>query len=376
MQDLKQTYSYKSQYVDSPEDLLEKIINKTIIPHQIEVQPGPKSNALCWLKCPYCYGGSSKMSGETLDDTRYIEVLHEIATGGVSKFIFAGYATDPLNYKYIDELVKVPVTYNATIGFHTKAIKVSDSLVDMISTDEIDPKSYFSVSVDAGDSQTYNKVHGMNEFGPKIFDKVKQNIEKITNEIKKRKSRTVTSATYLLNSYNSELKQVSKFIHDFRNLGVDLIRFSFPQTPRGYKAKLSEDANVPNRDEKSYIMEALFDHIKNEDSEKCRVLAIDYDEEMNIENVARTLPCFARWVFPSIGFDGYLGHCSEAATPHFREMTLGNLNENNFWDLYYNYDPTKLQETIRISGNQMSRLDCRCDRKEHQVNKIMKTLKF
>ena len=79
MQDLKQTYSYKSQYVDSPEDLLEKIINKTIIPHQIEVQPGPKSNALCWLKCPYCYGGSSKMSGETLDDTRYIEVLHEIA---------------------------------------------------------------------------------------------------------------------------------------------------------------------------------------------------------------------------------------------------------------------------------------------------------
>ena len=97
---------------------------------------------------------------------------------------------------------------------------------------------------------------------------------------------------------------------------------------------------------------------------------------MNIENVARTLPCFARWVFPSIGFDGYLGHCSEAAAPHFREMTLGNLNENNFWDLYYNYDPTKLQETIRISGNQMSRLDCRCDRKEHQVNKIMKTLKF
>ena len=161
MQNLKQIYSYKNQYVQNPEHLIEQIINKTIIPHQIEVQPGPKSKSLCWLKCPYCYGGSSQMSEESLDDARYIEVLSEIAQGGVDKFIFAGYATDPLNYKYIDKLVQVPFTYNAIIGFHTKAIKVSDDLIYMITTNEIDPKSYFSVSVDAGDPQSYNKVHGM-----------------------------------------------------------------------------------------------------------------------------------------------------------------------------------------------------------------------
>ena len=70
------------------------------------------------------------------------EILSEIAQGGVKKFIFAGYATDPLNYKYIDNLVNVPFTYNAIIGFHTKAIKVSNDLIDMIATNEIDPKSY------------------------------------------------------------------------------------------------------------------------------------------------------------------------------------------------------------------------------------------
>ena len=222
MQDLKEVYNYKNQYVPSPEDLLEQIINKTVMPHQIEVQPGPKSKALCWLKCPYCYGGSSEMSGESLNDTRYVEVLSEIAQGGVRKFIFAGYATDPLNYKYIDNLVTVPFTYNATIGFHTKAIKVSDNLVDMIASNEIDPKSYFSISVDAGDSPTYNKVHGMNEFGPNIYDRVKQNIERITNRIAAENSQTATSATYLLNSHNSDLKHVSKFIQDFKNLGVNL----------------------------------------------------------------------------------------------------------------------------------------------------------
>lgn len=376
MQNLKQVYSYKNQYVQSPEHLIEQIINKTIIPHQIEVQPGPKSKSLCWLKCPYCYGGSSQMSGESLDDTRYIEILSEIAHGGVNKFIFAGYATDPLNFKYIDKLVNVPFNYNAIIGFHTKAIKVSDDLIYMISTNEIDPKSYFSVSVDAGDNQTYNKVHGMNEFGPNLYDRVKKNIQKITNRIAAENSKTTTSATYLLNSHNSNLKQVSKFIYDFKNLGVDLIRFSFPQTPRGYEAELSEDKNVPNKDEKSIIMKELFDYIEEEDSKHCRVLAIDYDDEMDIENISRTIPCFARWVFPSIGFDGYLGHCSEAAAPHFREMSLGNLNDNNFWDLYYDYDPEKLKETIKLSSSQMSRLDCRCDRKEHQVNQIMKKIKF
>ena len=46
-------------------------------------------------KCPYCYGGSSQMSEGSLSDTRYIEILSEIAQGGVKKFIFAGYATDP-----------------------------------------------------------------------------------------------------------------------------------------------------------------------------------------------------------------------------------------------------------------------------------------
>ena len=376
MQNLKDVYSYRNQYVQSPEHLIEQIINKTIIPHQIEVQPGPKSKSLCWLKCPYCYGGSSQMSGESLSDTRYIEILSEIAQGGVKKFIFAGYATDPLNYKYIDRLVNVPFTYNAIIGFHTKAIKVSDDLIHMITTNEIDPKSYFSVSVDAGDAKTYNKVHGMNEFGPNLYDKVKQNIEKITNKIAAENSQTTTSATYLLNSHNSDLKQVSKFIYDFKNLGMDLIRFSFPQTPRGYEAALSKDENVPNKDEKSNIMKELFDYIKEEDSKNCRVLAIDYDDEMDIENIARTIPCFARWVFPSIGFDGYLGHCSEAAAPHFKKMSLGNLNNNNFWDLYYDYDPEKLKEVITMSSKQMSRLDCRCDRKEHQVNKIMKTVKF
>ena len=100
--DLRSAYSYKNLYVENPQGLIQSIKDKTVIPYQVEVQPGPKSNKLCWLDCPYCYGGSSKMTDEHLEDKRYVDILKQISDGGVNKLIFAGYATDPLNYKYID----------------------------------------------------------------------------------------------------------------------------------------------------------------------------------------------------------------------------------------------------------------------------------
>ena len=68
--DLKKVYSYKNMYVEDPQNLSEDIKNKSVVPYQVEVQPGPKSKKLCWLDCPYCYGGSSKMTDEHLDDDR------------------------------------------------------------------------------------------------------------------------------------------------------------------------------------------------------------------------------------------------------------------------------------------------------------------
>ena len=36
MQDLKKVYSYENQYVPNPKQLIEQILNKTVMPHQIE----------------------------------------------------------------------------------------------------------------------------------------------------------------------------------------------------------------------------------------------------------------------------------------------------------------------------------------------------
>ncbi len=370
--DLATRYSYQTRYFSDADTLKEKILNKTIIPHQVEVQPGTKAGRpICWLNCPYCYGLSTKDSGERLPDERYVEIMKQIAGGGVKKVIFAGYITDPLNYPGIENLLEVVVNNRQIFGFHTKAIRVSDRLIELITKKNIAPMSYFSVSVDAGTNETYNIVHGKKTIKAKIYDRVCNNIQRIA------KARAISGApldistTYLINSWNNKEEEVLKAINDLRNAGSDLIRFTFPQVPRGYKKK-EKDENIPSREEVLEYMERLTPIVKNENSKDCRVLIMDLDSDYETYDVHRSLPCFARFIFPSIGFDGWLSHCSESAAPHFRELAIGNLNQRDFWDLFYDYDVDDFRKMISRANKLMDKTGCKCDRKEHVVNSCLK----
>ena len=93
--------------------------------------------------------------------------------------------------------------------------------------------SYFSVSVDAGYNESYNKVHGVSNLNAKIYDRVIENIKNISNFRNNTNAPLDLSITYLVNNINNSSDEVLKHLHDFRDAGVDLIRFTFPQVPRG-----------------------------------------------------------------------------------------------------------------------------------------------
>ena len=74
--------TYKTKYLKTVEDLIEKIENKTVVPYQLEVQPGRiKGNKICWMQCSYCYGGSSKNDGQRLDPERYLDIIDQTMNG-------------------------------------------------------------------------------------------------------------------------------------------------------------------------------------------------------------------------------------------------------------------------------------------------------
>ena len=152
MSNVEERANYNAKYLDY-ENFAKKILNYSCVPYQIEIQPGrEKGKALCWMSCPYCYGGSAENSGERLSIDRYKEIIREVSSGPngrINKLILAGYATDPLNYEHIDQLFESSLNYKFITGFHTKLLKISSKFLDLASRPDVKEKSYISVSVDA-----------------------------------------------------------------------------------------------------------------------------------------------------------------------------------------------------------------------------------
>ena len=360
MTTVTQRATYNAKYVDY-EEFAKKILNYTCVPYQIEIQPGrERGKALCWMQCPYCYGGSAKNSGDRLPVERYKEIIKEVASGPngrIEKLILAGYATDPLNYEHFDQLFEASVKNNFITGMHTKLLKISNKFLEIISDETIRDKSYVSISVDAGKKESYNVTHGIKSTVD-ILGKIYKNIEKV----KKNKNNKVDiNTTYLLTTSNSSIEEVSRSIDDLSSLGVNTLRFSFPQVPRNYD--YNQNGNIFVMDRKNLI-DKIEELISSKKNISTSVSIVDPDTKYNIDQ-SRAIPCYARFAHPAIGLDGYLYHCSESSSPDFHDQSLGNLKDTNFWDLYYSYNKDEVEKSFKL----MEKNKCMCDRKLFIVNK-------
>ena len=55
-------------------------------------------------------------------------------------------------------------------------------------------------------------------------------------------------------------------------------------------------------------------------------------------------------------------------------MSLGNLQNIDFWDAYYNYDVKDFEKYMKEQYSKMNKNDCRCDRKQHTFNSQFKNI--
>lgn len=363
LQDLKDKYNFKSNYIKNFENFKDEIIKKKFLPYQIEFQAPPRGKKICWLECPYCYGASADNNGERLSKDRALEILKQILDGGVKKIIFAGYATDPLNCSYIGELLDLTISNRAIFGFNTKALKISDTFFNALKNNKITDTSYISLSVDAGSNETYNLIHDVKAKKAKIYDQVLNNAKRLGNI--KKENYFDLSAAYLVNINSANLDDYENFINDFMGAGCNVLRFSFPQPPKGIE---TNKGVVPTQEEINFYISDLNKLKKKYENDKCLILVSNPDADHDIYNKPRTIPCYARFLFPTVGFDGWLYNCSQSSAPNFRSTALGDLTKNNFWDLYYNYDNKNLYDYMSVCNKKIAESGCRCDRKEHILN--------
>ena len=125
---------------------------------------------------------------------------------------------------------------------------------------------------------------------------------------------------------------------------------------------------VPTQEEINFYISDLNKLKKKYENENCLIIITNPDGEHDIYNKPRTLPCYARYLFPTVGFDGWLYNCSQSSSPNFRSTALGNLNIDDFWKLFYNYDSQNLDNFMSVCNKKIGNSGCRCDRKEHIVN--------
>ena len=360
---LEKKYNFKSDYIKDFKSFKDEIAKKKIIPYQVEFQAPPRGKKICWLECPYCYGLSADNNGERLNKERGLDILKQILDGGVKKIIFAGYATDPLNCDYIGELLDLTISNKAIFGFNTKALKISDTFFNALKNNKISDSSYISLSVDAGSNETYNLIHDVKAKKVKIYDQVLKNAKKL-GEIKKENYFDL-SAAYLVNINSANANDYENFINDFMGAGCNVLRFSFPQPPKDIK---TEKGVVPTQEEINSYISDLNKLKKKYENDKCLIIITNPDGEHDIYNKPRTVPCYARYLFPTVGFDGWLYNCSQSSAPNFRSTALGNLNVDDFWKLFYNYDSQNLDNFMITCNKKIGNSGCRCDRKEHIVN--------
>jgi sulfatase maturation enzyme AslB (radical SAM superfamily) len=359
-------YKFSANYVQDYGVFREKIFNKTIIPYQVEFQPPPKSQKkICWLECPYCYGLSANdTEGDRMSKENAIRTMTEIAKGGVKKVIFAGYATDPLNCPFLEDLLEIAIDNHMIFGFNTKLIKASDRLIELLSRKDIMKGSYMSLSIDAGSNEVYNAMHAV-KGKAKIYDIVLKNAIKVSKAREKGAGFDI-SAAYLVNIHNNEVGEVKQFIKHFKDeVCSDIIRFTFPQPPKDIP---QEEGVVPKPNEKAAYKKKLSSLIESSSSGNTKVMIVDADEEHDIFDKPRTNPCFARFIYPTVGYDGWLYHCSQSSSPNFRPMALGDLNKNSFWNLFYDYDENNFGNHLKSCSKKMEETGCRCDRKMHVTN--------
>lgn len=360
--ELEKKYTFQTNYIKDIDNFKKELLEKKIIPYQVEFQAPPRGKKICWLECPYCYGLSADNNGERLSKERGLEILKQILNGNVRKIIFAGYATDPLNSDYIDDLLDLTISKKAVFGFNTKALKISDRFINILGDNEIAESSYISLSIDAGSNETYNKIHAVKSKA-KIYDNVLKNTRKLGNI--RQKNYFDLSAAYLVNIHSGNEYDYEKFINEFMDAGCNLIRFTFPQQPKDI---ITENGVVPTESEKNNYKNAL-EKLKNKyENSKCSILIVDADADHDIYDKPRTIPCFARYLFPTVGFDGWLYNCSQSSAPNFRSAALGDLNKKDFWDLYYDYDAKDFKGFINTCAKKITNSGCRCDRKEHVLN--------
>ncbi len=350
-----QVYRYGERLLAKFPDLAQRFARDTVVPDQVEIHLPPAGPRLCWLDCPHCFthcGRDGPHDAIALD--RLLDLVGQIGTGHPGtgerpeKIILAGFNTDPLNSPYVGAVARRVKECGFMLGVHTKGLRIPSDFADalMLAGNRGD---YLSFSVDAGSDAVFNAAHGI-QGSAHIYTRIKSNIAMLVRRKRTAGAEFKLIATYLITEHNALVEEIQAFVEDMFGLGVDHLRLSEPIKP------------VMGSEDRSSV---TFPEVSTQTSSRIREfvesLRADHPDKIHYLDFPatplRVLPCYARWMVPTIGYDGFLYPCCLTASDQFSRLRLADLRSTPFWRAY--------RADARLDHRSAN---CQCDRKSVCIN--------
>jgi cyclic pyranopterin phosphate synthase len=309
--------------------------NKDCYPIYVEVGPTNRCNH----KCEFCALDWLEKGGSDIDKNIMMHAIRDMAEHDVKSIMFAGEG-EPLLHKNIGDFVEFAGQKNMDVSITTNGV-----LFDKKMAEKTMPYlSWIRFSIDAGDKESYAKIHGTRK---EDFNKVLENI-KSASEIRKEKGYNTSLGTQVLLTSEAvdSIEGLAKLV---KNAGADNLQIKpYSQHPSSIN-KLVVDYG-------EYL--ELEDKLKEHNSEDFKVMF--RKKTMQRLNQERDYSeCYGTSFFALITCKGDVIPCNLFYNKP--EFSYGNLNIESFSKIWEGEKRQEVIKKLKKGGVNECREGCRLD---------------